>query len=109
MEAKAKLFKIVSQVDGIKLAYFDTQTLTFQYVIYNWQEKQSVLAVSLKQAYLLDCTSARQTSSGSLSWGWENIDFSNVEEALWLMEKQLIERFKRNGKIFDHFEVSKKQ
>jgi ribonuclease J len=109
-EVQGKLDKIVSQVDGIVLAefgYSDVDRLNSFHQIA--KKNNRCLAVSLKQAYLLD---ALRRDKGLKVPALEDdgiLVFRKTKKRYDKWEKQLIERFEGANKILDVFEVSKQQ
>jgi mRNA degradation ribonuclease J1/J2 len=83
VEVEAKLDKIAAQVDGIMLAEFGYSDIDRFNTFYKIARKNNrCLAVSLKQAYLLDALSHDKHLQGSSPRRRGDIDFSKVEEAL---------------------------
>src|SRR3990170_3447843 len=109
-EVKGKLDNIVAQTDGIVLAefaYSDVDRLNSFYHIA--KKNHRCLAVSLKQAHLLD---ALQKDKGLRIPELDDeaiLIFRKSKKRFDKWEKQLIERFAGKNKVFDVFEVSKQQ
>jgi ribonuclease J len=110
VEVEAKLDKIASQVDGILIAefgYSDVDRLnTFSRMA---KKNNRCLAVSLKQAYLLDALRKNMHLKVTALDDKGLLIFRKSKKRYAKWEKQLIERFDGDGKIFDAFEVSKQQ
>ncbi len=110
VEVEGKLDRIVAQVDGIMLAefaYSDVDRLNSFYRIA--KKNHRCLAVSLKQAYLLDAL-AKDVHLQVPSLEDDGLlIFRKSKKRFDGWEKQLIERFDGQNKIFDVFEVSKQQ
>jgi ribonuclease J len=109
-EVEGKLDSIVARADGIVLvefAYSDVDRLNSFYHIA--KKNRRCLAVSLKQAHLLD---ALRKDKGLRI---PNLDdetmliFRKSKKRFDKWESQLIERYEKQNKIFDVFEVSKQQ
>src|SRR3990170_179621 len=109
-EVEHKLQNIVTQADGIVLAefaYSDVDRLNSFFHIA--KRNNRCLAVSLKQAYLLDAL--REDKHLNVP----NLDdeailvFRKSKKRFDKWEKQLMERYDGKNKVFDVFEVSKQQ
>ncbi|HLE76080.1 MAG TPA: MBL fold metallo-hydrolase [Candidatus Bathyarchaeia archaeon] len=109
-EVEGKLDSIIARTDGIVLAefaYSDVDRLNSFYHIA--KKNRRCLAVSLKQAYLLDAL--RKDKGLKIP----NLDdetmliFRKSKKRFDKWESQLIERYEKQNKIFDVFEVSKQQ
>jgi ribonuclease J len=109
-EVESKLNNIVTSADGIVLAdfgYSDVDRLNSFYHIA--KKNQRCLAVSLKQAYLLD---ALRKDKGLTVPALDDegvLIFRKSKKRFDKWESQLIERYEGQNKIFDVFEVSKQQ
>ncbi|MBN1244259.1 MBL fold metallo-hydrolase [Candidatus Bathyarchaeota archaeon] len=109
-EVESKLNTVVAGADGIVLAefaYSDVDRLNSFFHIA--KKNQRCLAVSLKQAYLLD---ALRKDKGLTVPALDDegiLIFRKSKKRFAKWEKQLIERYDRQNKIFDVFEVSKQQ
>jgi ribonuclease J len=109
-EVESKLNSIVAGADGIVLAefaYSDVDRLNSFYHIA--KKNRRCLAVSLKQAYLLD---ALRKDKGLRIPDLDDeamLIFRKSKKHFDKWESQLIERYEKQNKIFDVFEVSKQQ
>jgi len=109
-EVESKLNSIVAGADGIVLAefaYSDVDRLNSFFHIA--KKNQRCLAVSTKQAYLLD---ALQKDKGLTVPALDDegiLIFRKSKKRFDKWEKQIIERYYGQNKIFDVFEVSKRQ
>jgi len=109
-EVESKLNTVVAGADGIVLAefaYSDVDRLNSFFHIA--KKNQRCLAVSLKQAYLLD---ALRKDKGLTVPALDDegiLIFRKSKKRFDKWEKQLIERYDKQNKIFDVFEVSKQQ
>jgi ribonuclease J len=109
-EVENKLNSIVAGTDGIVLAefaYSDVDRLNSFFHIA--KKNQRCLAVSLKQAYLLN---ALRKDKGLTVPALDDegiLIFRKSKKRFDKWEKQLIEQYERQNKIFDVFEVSKQQ
>ena len=109
-EVQGKLDSIVAQTDGIVLAefaYSDVDRLNSFYHIA--KKNHRCLAVSLKQAHLLD---ALQKDKGLRVPDLDDegiLIFRKSKKRFDKWENQLIEQYEGQNKIFDGFEVSKQQ
>jgi ribonuclease J len=109
-EVEDKLNSIVAAADGIVLAefaYSDVDRLNSFFHIA--KKNQRCLAVSLKQAYLLD---ALRKDKGLTVPALDDegiLIFRKSKKRFDKWEKQLIEQYERQNKIFGVFEVSKQQ
>jgi ribonuclease J len=109
-EVENKLNSIVGGANGLVLAefaYSDVDRLNSFFHIA--KSNQRCLAVSLKQAYLLE---ALRKDKGLVVPAMDDEDiliFRKSKKRFDKWEKQLIERYDDQGKIFDVFEVSKQQ
>ncbi len=110
IELEAKLHKITSQVDGILLAEFGYSDIDRLNTFYQVAKKNNrCLAVSLKQAYLLNALHSDKHLQVPALDDDEILIFRKSKKRYDKWENQLIERFDGKGKIFDVFEVSKQQ
>jgi ribonuclease J len=109
-EVEGKLNSIVAGADGIVLAefaYSDVDRLnSFFHVA---KKNQRCLAVSLKQAYLLDAFRKDKGLSVPALDDEGILIFRKSKKRYDKWEKQLIEQYEGQNKIFDVFEVSKQQ
>lgn len=110
VEVEAKLDKIASQVDGILLAefgYSDIDRLnTFHRIA---QKHQRCLAVSLRQAYLLDALSGDvHLKVPALEDDGLRV-FRKSKKRYEKWETRLMERLGGENKVLDVFDVSKQQ
>ena len=109
-EVEGKLNNIIAGADGIVLAefaYSDVDRLNSFYHVA--KRNQRCLAVSLKQAYLLD---ALRKDKGLYVPALDDesmLIFRKSKKRFDKWESQLIERYDKQNKIFDVFEVSKQQ
>jgi len=109
-EVEGKLNNIVAGVDGIVLAdfgYSDVDRLNSFFHIA--KKNQRCLAVSLKQAYLLDALQKDKGLSVPALDDEGVLIFRKSKKRFDKWESQLIERYEEQNKIFDVFEVSKQQ
>ena len=110
VEVEAKLDKIASQVDGIMLAEFGYSDIDRFNTFYKIAKKNNrCLAVSLKQAYLLDALRGDKHLQVPSLEDDGILIFRKSKKRYEKWENNLIERFDGGDKIFDVFEVSKKQ
>lgn len=110
VEVEAKLDKIVSQVDGIMLAEFGYSDVDRLNTFHRIAKKHNrCLAVSLKQAYLLDalCGDPHLKVPSLDDDGLLVFRKSKKRYERW--ENALIKRLEGEGKVFDVFDVSKRQ
>jgi ribonuclease J len=109
-EVEGKLNNIIAGADGIVLAefaYSDVDRLNSFYHIA--KKNQRCLAVSLKQAYLLDALRKDKGLSVPALDDESMLIFRKSKKRFDKWESQLIERYDKQNKIFDVFEVSKQQ
>jgi ribonuclease J len=109
-EVEGKLNNIVAGADGIVLAdfgYSDVDRLNSFFHIA--KKNQRCLAVSLKQAYLLDALRKDKGLSVPALDDEGVLIFRKSKKRFDKWENQLIERYEGQNKIFDVFEVSKQQ
>ncbi|MCW3996050.1 MAG: MBL fold metallo-hydrolase [Candidatus Bathyarchaeota archaeon] len=110
VEVEAKLDKITSQVEGIMLAEFGYSDVDRLNTFYKIAKKNNrCLAVSLKQALLIDALSHDKHLSVPALDDEGLLIFRKSKKRYERWETQLIERFDGGNKIFDVFEVSKQQ
>jgi ribonuclease J len=109
-EVESKLDSIVANADGIVLAefaYSDVDRLNSFFHIA--KKNKRCLAISLKQAYLLD---AMQKDKGLTVPALDNegiLIFRKSKRRFDKWENQLIERYDKQNKIFDAHKVSSQQ
>jgi len=109
-EVESKLNSIVAYTDGIVLAefaYSDVDRLNSFFHIA--KKNQRCLAVSLKQAYLLDALRRDKGLSVPALDDEGILIFRKSKKRFDKWEKQLIEQYEGQNKILDVFEVSKQQ
>jgi ribonuclease J len=110
VEVEAKLDKIASQVDGILLAEFGYSDVDRLNTFYRMAKKNNrCLAISLKQAYLLDALRNDMHLQVPALDDDGILIFRKSKKRYDKWETKMIERFDGDGKIFDVFEVSKQQ
>jgi ribonuclease J len=109
-EVEGKLNSIVAGTDGIVLAEFASSDVDRLNSFFHIAKKnQRCLAVSLKQAYLLE---ALRKDKGLTVPALEDegiLIFRKSKKRYGKWEKQLMEQYEGQNKIFDVFEVSKQQ
>ncbi len=109
-EVQGKLNSIVSCADGVVLAefgYSDVDRLNSFYHIAKKNDR--CLAVSLKQAYLLD---ALRNDKGLKVPDLNDpniLVFRKSKKSSYKWESELVKRFEGQNKVFDVFEASKQQ
>ena len=109
-EVAGKLEKIVAQVDGIMLAEFGYSDVDRLNSFYHMAKKNNrCLAISLKQAYLLDALHKDRGLQVPALEDEAIMVFRKSKKRFDSWEKELIDRFDGENKIYDVFEVSKKQ
>jgi ribonuclease J len=109
-EVEGKLNSIVAGADGIVLAefaYSDVDRLNSFFHIA--KKNHRCLAVSLKQAYLLNALRKDKGLSVPELDDEGILIFRKSKKRFDKWEKQLIERYDKQNKIFDVFDVSKQQ
>jgi ribonuclease J len=109
-EVESKLNSVVAGTDGIVLAefgYSDVDRLNSFFHIA--KTNQRCLAVSLKQAYLLNALRKDKGLSVPALDDEGILIFRKSKKRFDKWEKQLIEQYEGQNKIFDVFEVSKQQ
>lgn len=109
-EVEGKLNSIVAGADGIVIAEFASSDVDRLNSFFHIAKKnQRCLAVSLKQAYLLE---ALRKDKGLTVPALDDegiLIFRKSKKRFDKWEKQLIEHYEGKNKIFDVFEVSKQQ
>ena len=109
-EVEGKLNSIVAGTDGIVLAEFASSDVDRLNSFFHIAKKnQRCLAVSLKQAYLLE---ALRKDKGLTVPALDDegiLIFRKSKKRFDKWEKQLMEQYEGQNKIFDVFEVSKQQ
>jgi len=109
-EVESKLNSIVAGADGIMLAEFASSDVDRLNSFFHIAKKNKrCLAVSLKQAYLLE---ALRKDKGLTVPAFDDegmMIFRKSKKRFDKWEKQLIEQYEGENKIFDVFEVSKQQ
>jgi len=109
-EVEGKLNSIVAGADGIVLAEFASSDVDRLNSFFHIAKKnQRCLAVSLKQAYLLDALRKDKGLSVPALDDEGILIFRKSKKHFDKWEKQLIERYEGQNKIFNVFEVSKQQ
>jgi ribonuclease J len=109
-EVEGKLNSIVAATDGIVLAEFASSDVDRLNSFFHIAKKnQRCLAVSLKQAYLLDALRKDKGLSVPALDDEGVLIFRKSKKRFDKWESQLIERYQGQNKIFDVFEVSKQQ
>ena len=109
-EVESKLNSIVAEADGVVLAefaYSDVDRLNSFFHIA--KKNQRCLAVSLKQAYLMEALRKDKGLSVPALADEGILIFRKSKKRFDKWENQLIERYEGQNKIFDVFEVSKQQ
>jgi len=109
-EVESKLNSIVAEADGVVLAefaYSDVDRLNSFFHIA--KKNHRCLAVSLKQAYLLEALRKDKGLSVPALADEGILIFRKSKKRFDKWENQLIERYDKQNKIFDVFEVSKQQ
>jgi ribonuclease J len=109
-EVEGKLNNIIAATDGIVLvefAYSDVDRLNSFFHIA--KKNQRWLAVSLKQAYLLNALRKDKGLTVPALDDERILIFRKSKKRFDKWESQLIERYDQQNKIFDVFEVSKQQ
>ncbi len=109
-EVEDKLQKIVSQVDGIALAEFGYSDIDRLNTFHRMAKRNGrCLAVSLKQAYLLDALRDDKNLKVPSLEDEGILVFRKSKKRFDAWEKELIDRFDGDGKVLDVFELSKRQ
>jgi ribonuclease J len=109
-EVESKLNSIVAEADGVVLAEFAYSDVDRVNSFFHIAKKnQRCLAVSLKQAYLLDALRKDKGLSVPALADEGILIFRKSKKRFDKWENQLIERYDKQNKIFDVFEVSKQQ
>jgi ribonuclease J len=109
-EVEGKLDKIVSRAEGIVLAefaYSDVDRLNSFYHVA--KKNRRCLAVSLKQAYLLDALRKDKGLRVPALDDEAMLIFRKSKKRFDKWERQLVGRYEGANKVFDVFEVSKRQ
>jgi len=110
VEVESKLDKIAGQVDGIMLAEFGYSDIDRLNTFYEVAKKNGrCLAVSLKQAYLLNALRDDVHLKVPALEDDDLLIFRKSKKRYDKWETGLIEHFDGTSKIFDVFEVSKQQ
>jgi ribonuclease J len=109
-EVESKLDSVVAGADGIVLAEFSYSDVDRLNSFFHIAKKNHrCLAISLKQAYLLDALRKDKGLTVPALDDEEILIFRKSKKRFDKWEKQLLERYDRQNKIFDVFEVSKQQ
>ncbi len=109
-EVQSKLNQIVSCADGIVLAEFGYSDVDRLNSFYHIAKKNNrCLAVSLKQAYLLDALRKDKGLSVPALDDPNLMVFRKSKKSAYKWETELIDRFEGQHKVFDVFEASKQQ
>jgi ribonuclease J len=109
-EVENKLNSIVAEAEGVVLAefaYSDVDRLNSFFHIA--KKNHRCLAVSLKQAYLLEALRKDKGLNVPALADEGILIFRKSKKRFDKWENQLIERYEKQNKIFDVFEVSKQQ
>ena len=110
VEVEAKLDKIASQVDGIMLAEFGYSDIDRLNTFHRIAKKhQRCLAVSLRQAFLLDALRNDVHLKVPSLEDDGILVFRKSKKRYEKWESKLIERLDGENKVFDVFDVSKQQ
>ena len=110
VEVEAKLERIVSQIDGIALAEFGFSDVDRLNTFYRMAKRNNrCLAVSLKQAFLLDALRSDKNLKVPALEDEGILVFRKSKKRFDAWEKGLIDRFDGDGKVLDVFELSKQQ
>ena len=109
-EVESKLGSVVAGADGIVLAEFSYSDVDRLNSFFHIAKKNHrCLAISLKQAYLLDALRKDKGLTVPALDDEEILIFRKSKKRFDKWEKQLLERYDRQNKILDVFEVSKQQ
>jgi ribonuclease J len=109
-EVEGKLNSIIAATDGIVLAEFASSDVDRLNSFFHIAKKnQRCLAVSLKQAYLLNALRKDKGLTAPALDDESILIFRKSKKRFDRWESQLIERYEEQNKIFDVFEVSKQQ
>jgi ribonuclease J len=109
-EVEGKLNSIVAATDGIVLAEFASSDVDRLNSFFHIAKKnRRCLAVSLKQAYLLNALRKDKGLTVPALDDESILIFRKSKKRFDKWESQLIERYDQQNKIFDVFEVSKQQ
>ena len=109
-EVESKLDSLVAAADGIILAefaYSDVDRLNSFFRIA--KKNHRCLAISMKQAYLLDALRKDKGLSVPALDDCEILIFRKSKKRFDKWEKQLVERYDNQNKIFDVHKISKQQ
>ena len=109
-EVQNKLDSIISQADGVVLAEFGYSDIDRLNTFFSIAKKNNrCLAVSLRQAYLLDAL-RKDKHLAVPDLGDPNLMiFRKSKQRYEKWERALMERFNGENKVFDVFEASKRQ
>ncbi len=109
-EVESKLNKIVAGTNGIVLAEFSYSDVDRLNSFFQIAKKNNrCLAISLKQAYLLDALQKDKGLTVPSLEDEEILIFRKSKKRFGKWEKELLNRFDKVNKILDAFEVSKHQ
>jgi len=109
-EVEGKLDSIVAGTDGIVLAEFASSDVDRLNSFFHIAKKnRRCLAVSLKQAYLLEALRKDKGLTVPALDDEGMLIFRKSKKRFDRWERELIERYEGQNKIFDVFEVSKQQ
>ncbi len=109
-EVEGKLDSIVSSANGIVLAEFASSDVDRLNSFFHIAKKnRRCLAISLKQAYLLDALRNDKGLTIPALHDEGVLIFRKSKKRFEKWEKHLIEQYEGQNKIFDVFEVSKQQ
>ena len=109
-EVESKLGSVVAGADGIVLAEFSYSDVDRLNSFFHIAKKNHrCLAISLKQAYLLDALRKDKGLTVPALDDEEILIFRKSKKRFDKWEKQLLERYDRQNKILDVFEVSMQQ
>lgn len=110
VEVQSKLNSIVSCAEGIVLAEFGYSDIDRLNSFYEIAKKNGrCLAVSLKQAYLLEALRRDKGLKVPALDDPNVLVFRKSKKSTYKWERQLTERFDGKNKVFDVFEASKHQ
>ncbi len=109
-EVESKLNNVVASANGIVLAEFSYSDVDRLNSFFHIAKKNKrCLAISLKQAFLLDALQRDKGLTVPALDEEEVLIFRKSKKRFDKWEKQLLERYDNHSKIFDVFEVSKQQ
>ena len=109
-EVEDKLNRVVSRSDGVVLAGFSNSDVDRLNSFFHIAKRnQRCLAVSLKQAYLLDALRKDKGLNVPCLDDDDLLIFRKSKKRFDKWETRLIEQYSPQNKIFDVFEVSKQQ